>query len=234
MDPDQQAMIRAALQATLEDARLSRAESQALRELLHPITRDDELAFVRNEAFRLADERVHDAPHLVMDWLHRVDKQIDRVRRGPGAPGRMPTVAAAFAPGDGCFALLDQALHAARDRADLCVFTITDDRVTARILQRHADGLPVRVLSDNDKQHDAGSDVQRLVHAGVPVRFDPDRHHMHHKFAVIDRTLLTGSYNWTRGGTRNHENLLATDDPRVVKPYRDEFDKLWKRFEPRP
>ena len=31
----------------------------------------------------------------------------------------------------------------------------------------------------------------------------------------------------------NHENIAITDDPRLVEPYRDEFDRLWELFAPR-
>ena len=45
------------------------------------------------------------------------------------------------------------------------------------------------------------------------------------------RLLVTGSYNWTRSAARNNlENIAITDDPRLVEPYRDEFERLWERF----
>jgi phosphatidylserine/phosphatidylglycerophosphate/cardiolipin synthase-like enzyme len=55
---------------------------------------------------------------------------------------------------------------------------------------------------------------------------------MHHKFAVIDgKTLLTGSYNWTRSAADfNEENVVVTDDPRLVSSFAAEFEKLWKKF----
>jgi len=58
---------------------------------------------------------------------------------------------------------------------------------------------------------------------------------MHHKFVVIDgRVLLTGSFNWTRQAiSGNQENLLALTNKRIVSLYRQEFDKLWKNFDPR-
>lgn len=57
---------------------------------------------------------------------------------------------------------------------------------------------------------------------------------MHHKFAIIDQeVLINGSFNWTRNAiTANNENVLITNHPDLVKPYKGEFDKLWKTFAP--
>jgi cardiolipin hydrolase len=57
---------------------------------------------------------------------------------------------------------------------------------------------------------------------------------MHHKFALFDDArLLTGSYNWTRSAADcNEENLIVTGDPRLVGPFRQEFDKLWNICDP--
>jgi mitochondrial cardiolipin hydrolase len=54
---------------------------------------------------------------------------------------------------------------------------------------------------------------------------------MHHKFAVFDaRTLLTGSYNWTRSADEyNKDNFLVTDDPHLVQAFSATFDRLWAR-----
>jgi cardiolipin hydrolase len=112
------------------------------------------------------------------------------------------------------------------------VFTITDDRIASAILDAHRRGVAVRVVSDNDKAGDQGSDIERLLAAGIPVRLDRTEYHMHHKFAVFDNErLLTGSFNWTRGATDfNEENLIVTDDPRVVRPFAARFEKLWAKY----
>ena len=90
----------------------------------------------------------------------------------------------------------------------------------------------MRVISDDDKAHDRGSDVHRLADSGVPVRTDHSPNHMHHKFAIFDRMLLVnGSYNWTRSAAeRNEENLVVTDDQRIVGCFQAEFEKLWDQF----
>ncbi|MCA9056002.1 MAG: endonuclease, partial [Planctomycetaceae bacterium] len=51
----------------------------------------------------------------------------------------------------------------ARETVDVCVFTITDDRITRAILDAHRRRVRIRILSDDDKSGDLGSDVERLA-----------------------------------------------------------------------
>lgn len=58
--------------------------------------------------------------------------------------------------------------------------------------------------------------------------------HMHHKFALLDgRKLITGSLNWTMTAVQsNKENVIVTEEPELVQPYMDEFNKLWEANDP--
>jgi cardiolipin hydrolase len=139
-----------------------------------------------------------------------------------------------FSPGPNCRIAIEQAMETALSELLICVFTISDDRLSDAIMAAHRSGLTVRVISDNDKMHDRGSDVERLSQAGVDVRIDCSPEHMHHKFMVIDgHTVMTGSYNWTRSAeTRNEENIIAVDDPLLATRFSEEFERIWKLSEP--
>jgi phosphatidylserine/phosphatidylglycerophosphate/cardiolipin synthase-like enzyme len=151
---------------------------------------------------------------------------------GGSAPA--PLAEVSFSPGNDCLQTICGQLSRVRRSIDICVFTITDDRIAHAILEAHRRGVKVRVITDNDKSLDEGSDVDRLARAGVPVRKDISEYHMHHKFAVFDgRRMLTGSYNWTRGAARyNEENLIVSGDPRLVEPFTREFEALWRKLGP--
>jgi cardiolipin hydrolase len=139
-----------------------------------------------------------------------------------------------FSPGPNCRIAIEQAMETALSELLICVFTISDDRLSDAIMAAHRSGLTVRVISDNDKMHDRGSDVEHLSQAGVDVRIDCSPEHMHHKFMVIDgHTVMTGSYNWTRSAeTRNEENIIAVDDPLLATRFSEEFERIWKLSEP--
>lgn len=61
------------------------------------------------------------------------------------------------------------------------------------------------------------------------MRCDKGSVHMHHKFAVVDgRRLVTGSLNWTLTAVQsNLENVLVTEEGALVRPFVDEFRRLW-------
>ena len=115
---------------------------------------------------------------------------------------------------------------------DICVYTISDDQLSEEVLACHQRGIAVRVITDNEKQFDEGSDIQWLRDKGVPLSIDAGPFHMHRKFALFDgRLLLNGSFNWTRSATTsNEENLLVIDHPQLVAAYGREFDALWARY----
>lgn len=123
-------------------------------------------------------------------------------------------------------------LGSATQTCDICVFTITCDEIANVILDLHRRGVRVRVISDDDQANSLGSDISKFVSAGIPVKVDHSKTHMHHKFCVIDnRLLLTGSFNWTRQAVLgNQENVVVLDDPYLVGQFNQQFEKLWATF----
>ncbi len=194
--------------------------------------RPAELPLLRSIAFRVArGELPADGPtEQVLDWLEDVNKALipDETLDG------VPSSEAYFSPGQEPLRRIVGLLGDARKSCDICVFTITDDRIAKTILSCHQRGVALRIISDDEKAFDRGSDVDRLAAAGIAVRVDRTSAHMHHKFALFDRrTLLTGSYNWTRSAAaQNFENLIVTDDPRLAATFGSTFDDLWGELGP--
>jgi phosphatidylserine/phosphatidylglycerophosphate/cardiolipin synthase-like enzyme len=219
------------LAATLDDYVLSRGEKHALSEVVRDQGLDQEgYAFWRHRAFALAREKVSGPRRVqVLDWLEGVVKLLHPIGAGSEGIARV-----CFSPGPECLGAITKELERAKKTVDVCVFTITDDRVSAAIYDAHRRGVKVRIATDDEKAYDPGSDVERLASGGIEVRVDEPDHHMHHKFAVFDHArLVTGSYNWTRSAAeKNQENVLVSDDARLVRPYREMFDRLWSRLAP--
>lgn len=214
------------LEESVADNAFSRGDKRGFKELLNSYDlRQQDLDFLRSKVFDLAMLRADaDNYNHVIAWLEAINKTLV-----PSSDKRSSDQVF-FSPGDECLNAIRQQLRAVVSTVRICVFTISDDRIAQEVIAAHSRGVSVRVLTDNDKSLDRGSDIARIARAGVAVKMDFTRNHMHHKFAVMDKErLLTGSYNWTRSAANyNHENLLLTSEVSLVKEYLKEFDRLWQ------
>lgn len=134
-----------------------------------------------------------------------------------------------FSPSEDCRNAIIHEIQNAKFELKICVFTISDDRITEAILGAHRRKVAVTIITDNDKTFDVGSDIGLLSKRGVRIRMDTTTNHMHHKFMVVDgRTVTTGSYNWTNSTAKyNQENITITGDKAAVSAFNREYDRLW-------
>ncbi|MGI9473748.1 MAG: phospholipase D-like domain-containing protein [Rubripirellula sp.] len=228
--------IEDALRITLEDHRLSRSEKRALAKVIEQhVTDDHALSHARSVAFDLARHEIKElddssatASIPILDWLEEAIKALSQHPANPSASRSE----AFFSPQDNCVSKIIRLFEQSRSAVDICVYTITDDRIKEAILAAHHRGVQMRIISDNDKSHDLGSDVDQLEQLGIPVRCDRRDSHMHHKYALFDgKTMMTGSYNWTRSAANfNEENFIVTGDSNLVDDFGEAFERLWKQL----
>ncbi|MDW3192348.1 MAG: phospholipase D-like domain-containing protein [Cytophagales bacterium] len=219
--------ILAELEASIGDEHFSRAEKKSVRSLVaeyQPNTHD--LAVLRSKVFDMANERINAENFaFIMQWVEEASKALVVTSADVGDE-------VYFSPGKACRATILNQIGLATQSLDICVFTISDDFIADALIQAQKRKLKIRLITDNDKTKDKGSDIDRIHQEGLAVKIDDTRHHMHHKFMVADEKIaLTGSYNWTRSAAKfNHENLLLTRDPSVVRAFLKEFEDLWKEM----
>ncbi|XP_072513813.1 mitochondrial cardiolipin hydrolase [Salminus brasiliensis] len=136
---------------------------------------------------------------------------------------------------DTSFSRLLVHLLSAHVSLDLCVFAFSHTELSKAVLLLHCRGVAVRVLTDRDYMSITGSQIGALRRAGIDVRHEMSKVvHMHNKFALVDgKKLITGSLNWTVTAVQsNMENVIVTEEPELVRPYRDEFHRLWEANNP--
>lgn len=187
-----------------------------------------ELNVLRSQFFELAQNDSSDAETIrLVTWLEEINKCLLPVKDKNEVENRCY-----FSPGDDCENAIVSCIRNAKHSIKICVFTISENVITNEIIAAKKRGVSVTIITDNDKLNDKGSDIRWLADEGVRIRIDESSSHMHHKFCIVDREiLLTGSYNWTKSAAdRNQENLLVTEDPKMVKAYLKEFEKLWDVF----
>lgn len=222
--------FRTFLQQSFDDQQLSRNEANAFKQLLQdaqPST--EQLQLLRHEIFACAQQTIrHPQDRLALEWIASLTKIL--LQQSPTQTTDADE--ALFFPDARSYARLLEVLQSARKTVDVCVYTITDDRLSHILEKAHQSGLSVRIISDNDKATDLGSDVIDLNQTGIPVAVDQSSDHMHHKFAILDQSLLlNGSFNWTRSASsNNHENLIITRNPSMIRAFQQEFDRLWALY----
>ena len=117
---------------------------------------------------------------------------------------------------------------------DIAMFTINNIKIASEIKSIFSRGIKLRILSDSECIKMPSSNVYSLAAMGISVKIDDSvRYHMHHKFCVIDKSVVvTGSFNWTdQAVNHNQENLLFIENKELASKYSNEFEKLWNDFE---
>jgi mitochondrial cardiolipin hydrolase len=210
--------------------RLPTADRKALADWADHHPGDADRAVARARAFALVHSSVPTEATHVIDWLEEVVRVLARTGTDLSTGEKAN---AFFSPGKTCIQEVLRQFELARQWCDICVFTITDDRITDAIIRASSRGVAVRVITDDEKSHDLGSDIDKLQMCGIPCKMDVGNvAHMHHKFALFDRRrLMTGSFNWTRSASeQNEESLLVTPDPDLVSLFAERFEYLWGRM----
>lgn len=217
------------LNASIEDFVFSRSEKRDLKiAIQNEKFEKRELDLLRSKIFDIATANQDKlSKEQLIQWLERTSKLT--LTKNEESDGVHTTY---FSPGTECRAAIIQQLKSAKSTIRICVFTISDNEISREIIRAHQRNVSVKVLTDNDKSFDRGSDIEEIHNAGIPVKIDRTDSHMHHKFCIIDKErVLTGSYNWTRSAAeRNQENIIISDDVKMAKDFVREFDRLWENL----
>ncbi|NXU56187.1 PLD6 hydrolase, partial [Turnix velox] len=122
----------------------------------------------------------------------------------------------------------------ARRSLELCLFAFSSPELGRAVCLLHRRGVRVRIVTDAQYMGLRGSQIGLLRLAGIQVRHDQESGYMHHKFAVVDRrVVITGSLNWTTQAIQNNrENVLVVEDAEFVKPFLEEFERMWEEYDP--
>ncbi|MCB1170242.1 MAG: DUF1669 domain-containing protein [Leptospiraceae bacterium] len=169
---------------------------------------------------------------------------------------RLPGITLVLSPegGDLIQSILARNITRARYSIRFLMFRFTDPVLSTLIYFRARNGVPVEGILDGngyslpgrsaleDPYYESGNMPLQLFLDGNQNRYqssDGIYHggHLHHKSAVIDGKLFTGSYNWSMSARdRNREIFFIIERPRIVEAFQAEFRRLKyrARIMPRP
>ena len=139
-----------------------------------------------------------------------------------------------FFPSDYAHKKLLKKLATAKKYCWVCIYCLTNDKISAILWDLFKNGVDVRVITDDETAGNRGSDLVPLAKAGIPIRVDNNKQaRMHNKFVVIDDVMLiNGSFNFTTSAYKaNNENLVISYEHGLVSAFKYEFEKLWHQYE---
>lgn len=123
-------------------------------------------------------------------------------------------------------------LSSAENEILIAMAWFTNTELLNALIQCLRRGVRVKlILLDDVINHcDFGADFNQFIseEGSEFYLYPPSKKFMHHKFCVIDnKTLITGSYNWTNyAESRNLENVVVTNDTSVVEEYTSCFNYM--------
>lgn len=156
-----------------------------------------------------------------------------------------PKIEAHFSPHDNINAKLIQAINNAKKTIYAAVYMITDKTVADALIKAKIERkVDVQIITDKISVKGLGwggtwGKADSLAQGGVPTfiytpgeatysAYFKSNAIMHNKFALFDKTIWTGSFNWTRSASsRNKENVIIVyNDQPMYETYLAQFEKL--------
>ena len=124
-------------------------------------------------------------------------------------------------------------LRTCKKSLDIAIYSFTLESIALALIEVHNRGIPVRVICDNECERKSTSKIKKLASVGIVCKTDNCSYYMHHKFAVIDASvIITGSFNWsTQAVNHNQENILFLENKYLAEKYLEQFNKLWSLYD---
>lgn len=122
----------------------------------------------------------------------------------------------------------------------VAVAWFTDKKLFHQLLKKAKEGVEVQIMiADDPINLEYGPDYDELLRLGgsvIKVNAPDPETIMHNKFCIIDgKTVITGSYNWSKKAGTNHENITITwEEPILARQFLQEFERLKERYHQQP
>ncbi len=133
-----------------------------------------------------------------------------------------------FSPEDRIERILIKRLRKARHSVYFMAYAFTSGPLADELIQLHKKGVSVGGIFEKSGTAARQTQYVKLKLEGVPVYLDRNPDSMHHKVIIIDEeTVITGSYNFSRGADRkNDENILIILNREIARLYLEEYKRL--------
>jgi phosphatidylserine/phosphatidylglycerophosphate/cardiolipin synthase-like enzyme len=189
-------------------------------------------------------------------WEKENFENTGKIRTAPIAltfAGQPATAQVMFSPGCGLEidAEIARRVRTAQRRVRICSLLINSGTLIGELINLlHAGRVPVDGIYDRTQMAEVYTQWQEVPsnHWKIPALqeivtrahlagknstpYSPTSRHdfMHNKVLVIDDTVITGSYNFSRSAQFNAENILFIESPALAQTYSSYIDHLIQKY----
>ncbi len=127
-------------------------------------------------------------------------------------------------------------INAETRRVDLVIYRLTVPTITQALQNKHAAGVPVRLIVEPNEYRNrkwpefwlTHAYVDRLWAAGVPIKRRAHQGLTHMKMLVTSRYATNASANFAANWQRDHNYFVpAASKPAIYQAMADRFDTMW-------
>jgi phosphatidylserine/phosphatidylglycerophosphate/cardiolipin synthase-like enzyme len=120
-------------------------------------------------------------------------------------------------------------IRGAKNSINVASFSFTHEELADELVKSDIRGLNVSILTESRQRNGLGGQYTRLRDFGLNIKVDGNKHNMHHKFIIIDGSIvILGSPNFTlSGNNRNDENMLIIFNEDIAREYEKEYIKMF-------
>ncbi len=157
-------------------------------------------------------------------FLASLDTPLPAAQRSNRVQGA--ELAVYFSPHGGCTEAIVRAIEGAQASIHVQAYSFSSAPIAKALAEAHRRGTEVQVILDKSQQSERYSVADYLAHAGIPTFIDTRHPIAHNKVMIIDgATTIQGSFNFTRAGEENAENLLVTTSPALAALYLQNWER---------
>ncbi|MCX7704768.1 MAG: phospholipase D-like domain-containing protein [bacterium] len=133
-----------------------------------------------------------------------------------------------FSPSSACMEIIVNEIKKAKETLKFAMFCFTSDIIGQEIIRAGIKGIRVYGIFEGSQNPISNEYiVMKKIHL-LKIKKDCFVKNIHDKFLIIDdKTVLTGSFNYTTAATRNIETFIILREPKIVSAFTKRWRYLW-------
>ncbi len=133
-----------------------------------------------------------------------------------------------FSPEHTSLPLVLKTINAAKSSICVAAYSFTSKPISQALYYAAKRGVKVKVVADAKANGGKYTATTFLANQGIDVRLNSNYAIMHNKFIVVDdKTVETGSFNYSAAAVKSNAENVIWDNPRVASRYKAECNRLF-------